>query len=199
MEALGHGLQWTGEASFEARGGDSWLLRINGIVTTNAGNVRLEGERSFNLVQRYVVHANMKADPTGTGVGRTFIKNSMTLYKECDFRHVRLTAGDRAGGYVWARLGFVPSKTDWAVIKSQVIAKIEQIGDQIPPSAQRVLSSALNSADPRGIWAIARCQPQLPGDEYHIGKRLLVGTTWAGEFDLNDSDAWLQLMDTYGE
>lgn len=175
------------------------LVDLMSLDPSPTGSVRLEGERSFSPSGRYVEHTQVRVDPMGTGVGKTFVINSMDLYKECDFSCVRISAGDVAGGYVWARLGFLPYPRDWDALRRQIATKIEQFGAGIPPPVLRVLNGALNNSDPRGIWTVARCRSTLADDEYHLGKRLLAGTTWAGEFDLNSDDAWAQLRDAYGQ
>jgi hypothetical protein len=69
MAALGEGLDWGGKANFESRGPQPWHLTIECLVKTANGSVSLHSERSFSLVHRYVIHAQMRISPTGMGVG----------------------------------------------------------------------------------------------------------------------------------
>jgi hypothetical protein len=154
----------------------------------DAGERIATATRSFDLGKSVVKHAGFRIIPDrcGRGLGTLLTRNSLKVYKKVGISKVTLDAGLDVGGYVWARLGFVPTKDGWLQVRGAVRAKRASMG-QIPSEAEVALGYALADDEPAAIWEIADLDARINGKS--LGQVLLSGTTWEGMLDLTNTDA----------
>jgi GNAT superfamily N-acetyltransferase len=144
--------------------------------------------RTFDLNERVVKHAGFSVTPErrGRGLATLLTRNSVDAYREVGITKVTLSAGMDAGGYVWARLGFLPSKDEWRQVRGAVRAKLESI-PSVPAEAAEAVRYALADDEATAIWEIADLDVEADGKR--LGRLLLSGTAWEGMLDFCNPDA----------
>jgi hypothetical protein len=151
--------------------------------------------RTFNLAEKVVNHAgfNVVRQRRGRGLAKLLTRNSLAVYRELGISRVTLSAGLEAGGYVWARFGFLPSREDWFRVRGDVQAKLTTVGE-VPAEAKEALTYALVDDDPVAIWDIADLDAKV--DDTSLGRLLLSGTAWEGLLEFSNVDA-MDRFDAY--
>lgn len=158
----------------------------NKTLIVRAKSDKVDVHRIFYMDGQDLVarHETFKIDASlqGNGVGTQTLSRSMDLYEKAGVARVDLDAGLSAGGYVWAKFGFLPSDEDaLARLKSEARANLK-IRD---PSAFKEMTRDggpldLYSISSKIAWQIA---------DHSSGKNALTGVSWSGSLHLNDSEA----------
>lgn len=153
----------------------------------------LAATRVFREVngQREVYHRSFAVDSfvRGQGLGKTFLRNSMSLYADMSVRKVTLNANIEVGSYAWARYGFKPTRAAWEKFRSDATVF------HLQPDVQPQVRSLLSSDDPRAMWAIADIRtPHVSryareGQTTTVGQAMLMHNEWRGELRLDDEEA----------
>lgn len=149
----------------------------------------LQATRTFKFEKGKVDHSSFFiADRLqGRGTGRVFLANSMAVYRRIGIRSVTLAAGAEAGGYVWARFGFVPTRLSWHSLRESLSDELDEIERKLSPGDVALVRRMLDSDDPKTVWLIADLR--IPFGREPLGRRLLAGQGWGGALDLTDPDA----------
>lgn len=111
------------------------------------------------------------------------------------------------GGYLWAAAGAVP-KGSWTDIARAVSPRLQRLRrrGEITIERQDQVSDMLarGDRDPRLLWAIARlpdpvtsthARNPMDPETISLGKELLIGVSWKGEFNLSDTVSRAALRD----
>ena len=110
----------------------------------------------------------------GKGLAKKVLAKQFKSYRlSTGIEQVDVTAGLTAGGYTWARFGFLPSQKDWQKL---LIAAMDDNIESISKLATHLTRSQVG---PEGLWSIA---------DHPEGRRFLAGRGWAGVFDFNNPD-----------
>lgn len=59
------------------------------------------------------------------------------------------------GGYVFARMGFLPTPEEWLELRDQLRLSVSHVWHLLPPELQSRLTELLQSDDPRSLWEIS--------------------------------------------
>jgi hypothetical protein len=119
----------------------------------------------------------------GSGVGAEVIARSMAQYKKMGVDKVTMLANLDVGGYVWARMGYVPeSPRDWKRLAESMKNGLSRYS----PKTRIELRAILDDPDPKAIWRLS---------DHPNGKELLLDTNWHAVFDMSDRAALQRLAD----
>jgi hypothetical protein len=66
--------------------------------------------RSVDFKKAVLLPGYLKCSRQGKGIGRIAMRNQIEFFRACGIRRFEITAGLEAGGYSWARFGFLPEK-----------------------------------------------------------------------------------------
>lgn len=157
------------------------------ISETKVNNSNIFVHRTFSIDENNnisVYHDMLDIDEKlqGKGTAKILLANSMKKYQQMGVSKVTTFASDVAGGYVWARFGFLPTQVSWDELRTKykdiILRRLRQMNaDDV---IQEVVTVLLNMEDPKAIWSIA--------DIPEWGKRCLIRTSWMGEFDLKNQE-----------
>jgi predicted ABC-type ATPase len=173
--------------------------KLTGPRVAGKGESTLEFARRFSLKDGKVVvgHDLLTATSAmrGTGIVPRFFRNSMDFYRSIGVETIEIDAALSAGGYAWARYGFVPKPWDWKNLQGVVGRRIDALAKDVAISEAkaRTIRDILESKDPKAIWKIADLREVPKGDYRPLGRVLLQGTAWAGSFNLFDALAMNRL------
>ena len=144
--------------------------------------------RSLNFKTGVVDHTELRVPTSlqGTGVGKETLRSAFDTYQKLGMKKVELYANIDVGGYAWAKYGFTPTQFAWEDLRKTLKVRVSELG--LPVEVSGPISKLLSSKDPRTIWAVADIGIDS-GDGVPVGKRLLLGKEWKGEFDLGDESA----------
>lgn len=180
--ALAQGLPGLPQIAFDIRPNGSGSLLLS--IRDASGALLAEAEREFFLARRIALNqAFVVAEAAqGQGIARAHITSLLLdFYLPAGITTVTVSAGLEAGGYVWARAGFVPTPESWRRLQGDLLERYQlyQIRDAD-------LLAAITDDDPVSIWDVA---------DHPAGKRLLSSTSWRGSIDLTDADTIERLKD----
>jgi hypothetical protein len=125
------------------------------------------------------------------GLAKAAMRNLCEIYLDIGIWRIDLEAGYSAGGWVWAKYGFVPSVGSWRRLRESLKQKILDGEVPLNPQEHDVALKAVMEHDPRAIWTIA----DLGGERNaNIGASLLSGTEWFGSLDFADDESLDRLL-----
>jgi hypothetical protein len=135
----------------------------------------------------------------GAGLGKQALRDSVKLYESMGVEHVKVFANIDAGGYAWARYGYVPTATDWGYVSNRARAALQNVPDDLITSAQRLeILTILSDTDPKAIWRLADIRLPSPIPGRPLGRALLEGSDWNGILDLTDPEAMKRFRNYVG-
>jgi hypothetical protein len=136
----------------------------------------------------------MSADMQGKGFAKTIFSNSLDLYDHLGLSKIGVSASLAGGGYAWARFGFVPDRSSWSSLASNV-AWNAQRSRELTPDIKAQVDVISKIQDPRAIWLLAGLK-DAKGES--VGAKLLRGTDWHGTLDLNNREQYAVVRDYSG-
>lgn len=146
-------------------------------------------EFSRNFANKLVTNLNFEVHPgvQRKGMAGEALANQFSLYRELGIKKVVMEA-DRAGAYAWAKYGFLPTAGSWNSLRQVMKNRLGRVEDQLSDATKTSLKSILDDKDPKGIWKVADLNDTIKSKFANItttvGRYLLLGTNWKGEFDL---------------
>lgn len=150
-------------------------------------------ERQFSLADGVVSHIyfDLNEAERKRGLGSRFLRNSVVAYRLQGIRTIRTKAACEAGGYTWARLGFIPDLNSWQGITGEIQKRLNAVRTEIPQETAMYVDTLLRSSDPKSIWSIADMQYHVNGKP--LGRFLLAGSCWNGFFGVTRKDCLKRL------
>lgn len=107
----------------------------------------LDGTPSVN--HRYFA---LEKNLQGSGIGKQVLRNAVTQYERMGIARIHNMASLSAGGYTWARFGFLPiTDADWALVKPKIRARTYAF----PATERAAYKKLLDSTDRHALWAVA--------------------------------------------
>lgn len=154
-------------------------------------------------------------------IGRTVVRNKIEFLHACGVKRLEIYAASTHGGYVWARLGFLPEKVTHSSFQSDVGDYAREryfaIRHLLPESERKTMDRATKLKRRKDLWAVADCRFDLKnvvlkedrgmkwdsdlvararqGQAIPAGFYMLAGSRWSGVMNLNDG----QQMKRVGE
>jgi hypothetical protein len=161
------------------------------------GDLVLNGNRLGSMQRQIFPEAGyaynktlfLKRDAQGGGFTKGLLANQFGLYRQMGLERVDVFASVDLGGYSWAKYGFLPTGRDWYALKSPVGIRLNQMRKVMSPDDYEIAMAHLSSPDPRSIWRLSDMTNPIPHPSLKnptVGKGLLAGMDWHGEFHLNN-------------
>lgn len=130
-------------------------IRIN---SRGSGTVRMKGknideERSFHLGQRVVNAGYMAVSKQDKGIGRNIMRNEIEFFAACGANKFKIYAALEAGGYAWARFGFLPE--DPGEVKSTITKRFKRLLPIMKKKEIDALQGIIDFDNPKDIWNLA--------------------------------------------
>jgi hypothetical protein len=191
--------------AIEARSSSLGGIGFSGKLIAPNGNTLGEIERIIDPSSKTAMHDWLKIEPgqRGGGFVKEMTKNQFEVYQAIGIQKVKLLANIDVGGYAWAKYGFLPDAKEWDLLKAHVgrrLADLER-GQLIDPESSAAARLILQSPDPYHTWALSNLNDPFDprgwtyvskhGRIYQadpaidtVGKALLVGSSWHGDFNL---------------
>lgn len=177
-------------------------------VVINGGD---GGRGRYQIVRIFTRRPNGSLDVThdsfalskqmqGEGLGKAISRASFQQYRTLGVDRIKTTAAMSMGGYAWARLGFKPlvnspNEAGWPQLQGELMERLDNMSYSISPEAHTRLSSVIMRSDPRAIWDVADAR----AGTVNVGKALLAGTMWEGEFHMKDSEQVARMRSYLGD
>jgi GNAT superfamily N-acetyltransferase len=120
----------------------------------------------------------------GKGIGKKVLAQQVDDYKAMGVQQIQTLAALNAGGYTWAKFGFLPSKSEVPAFVEKARMRVNGLPGNTPLQRQnrdrleRFVKS-LDPNDPKTVWEIA---------DSAIGKKVLAGSMWKAQLDLSNKD-----------
>jgi hypothetical protein len=73
--------------------------------------------REVDFEKGVLLPGYVECSDQGRGIGRTMLRNQIEFFRACGIRRFKITAGLEAGGYSWARFGFLPRNIEGPYFK----------------------------------------------------------------------------------
>jgi hypothetical protein len=128
-------------------------LLINGDV--------FHDQRTLYLLQKKTSNGDFHVEGRArhTGIGRIVMRNQIEFYHAAGLRQMNIIAGSTAGGYVWARFGFLPEDQEADDFRVALNRKIEKnylaIAHILKQEERLVVESILPLRRGKDIWRLA--------------------------------------------
>lgn len=175
----------------------SWLM--NGYAADGSLDYRIQ--RSVDFADGVVHHGYFKLAKSkqGQGTARKLMRESIGMYQSWGIKEVITEAGLDAGGYTWARFGFIPSQADWDHLRSnnpgqlQRRLKVMLQENGITQTTFDAVTKLLNDPDPRTLWDVADLSARVGNGT--LGSVLLSGTSWFGKLSLTEPETIRRFTD----
>ncbi|EIN01528.1 hypothetical protein WQE_08482 [Paraburkholderia hospita] len=140
----------------------------------------------------------------GGGTAGRVLEPTIRFYRKYNISRIELVAGLSKGGMHWAKVGFVPEKSEWDGVARRIrknLAKLnhrllQEYEEATGEELQSTVDEILHSLRERWIWEIRGLGPGIKENAWSLGALLLKGTRWKGYLDLNAPDMAARL-DTY--
>lgn len=172
-----------------------------------AGPVEIE-LRSFNMNTMTAAPGDIKVIDQGQGVGRKILRNELEFFAACGIQKFQIYASSEAGGYVWARFGFLPSNPKTGELKEDLEWRFGLIEPLLNPDEAKQLKKLIELKKPQDLWQLADMRvnmtPRLGNianktlqqlcDRLELpaimplGRLLLTGSNWDGYIDLKNKE-----------
>lgn len=119
----------------------------------------LEETRPFDLGMYEVYSGNMQVKKQGRGLGRLLMRNEIEFFKRCGVKKFNILASSTAGGYTWARLGFLPDNIEASAFNMYARLAIQTNLSAITPfmteEEKEDLQKLCQIKAPHDMWRIA--------------------------------------------
>jgi hypothetical protein len=104
-------------------------LTINGSLLTEQGRTLGTYTRTLNFASNKASSDYFKIndEQEGKGVGKKVLAGNMAVYQQLGFDSVSVHANIDVGGYAWAKYGYVPTRSSWRGLSSDIENKIDRL------------------------------------------------------------------------
>ena len=114
-----------------------------------------EVTKDFDLDKKVAHSGYMKLEKTGHGIGRKIMRNQIEFFVASGIEKLEMHAGLNAGGYTWARLGFLPYKSELGELKQEIRERYKKLAPLLDSREKERLDRLLRSQDPKSVWQLA--------------------------------------------
>jgi len=116
---------------------------------------QIDDSQEFDLQQQRLGHGELLVEDQGKGLGRYVLRNEIELFRACGFPGFNMHAGYEAGGYAWARFGFLPTNLERATLREPVAQRYELVHDLLSPNDRALLDRVAKIDKAADIWTLA--------------------------------------------
>lgn len=130
-------------------GGGSGILSISG--------KGLFETRTFDMNKKTINPGMISTNSNkGHGYGRIIMRNEIEFFKACGAKRFNISASSTAGGYVWARFGFIPEPQAIIALLTRVQDNFKALKDVLSPQEQEDTQAAIRGRGmPDDVWGMS--------------------------------------------
>jgi hypothetical protein len=157
--------------------------------------------RSYDEDSKSASHGYLKIYDSLAGEGDVprILRGQIDSYKKMGLENVQVSASLEAGGYAWAKYGFVPDRMSWQHLQRLTKVTLNNLDNAIDPGVMEIARNIANDSDPKSIWRLSDLTAKVSGyGNQTLGQVLLAGRRWDGNLKLKDTDA-MERFDRYVE
>lgn len=164
--------------------------------------------RSFNMNTMTAAPGDIRVIDQGQGVGRKILRNEVEFFAACGIKKFEIYASSEAGGYVWARFGFLPKSPQTGELKEDLKWRFGLIESVLEPDEAKQLKKLIELKNPQDLWQVADlrvnmtprlqnipnktlqklCDRLVMPPIMPLGRLLLTGANWDGYIDLKNKE-----------
>lgn len=125
-----------------------------------------EVSKGFDLESGVAQSGYMALEKTGGGLGRKIMRNQIEFFKATGIKKLEMFAGLDAGGYTWARLGFLPyskgeHRSDFLDLKKEVKQRYKKLEPLLDSREKGRMEKILEFKDGKDVWKLADARIDL--------------------------------------
>jgi hypothetical protein len=139
----------------------------------------IDESRDFNLKDGVVYQGWMEVTEAHRGIGRHIMRNEIEFFSACGAKKYEIYAALSAGGYTWARFGFLPDNID--SLKKDVQRRYERLKLLLDDQEKILIQDVLKFSDAKDIWSLADTRIDLGPRLRDIFKKAAAGDKAAEE------------------
>lgn len=130
-------------------------VRRNGSGSISISARGIDESRTFDLKKGVVYSGCMEVTGAhkGKSIGRHIMRNEIEFFSACGAEKYKIYAALSAGGYTWARLGFLPDNIDY--LKEGVEDRYKILKTLLDDQEKNLMQDVLEFSDARDIWRLA--------------------------------------------
>ncbi|HTK84631.1 MAG TPA: hypothetical protein VL625_06040 [Patescibacteria group bacterium] len=126
-----------------------------------SGSIRIKATgaidetRDFDLVAHRLYPGTMIVTDNGKGLGRHLMRNEIEFFRACGVKRFNIHAGYEAGGYTWARMGFLPDDKDNDYLKKPVRVRYNAVRPLLTDKERQLMDGVVKIRRAKDCWAVA--------------------------------------------
>lgn len=114
----------------------------------------LSDSRYFYPEKKLAWVGEIEAYKTGNGLGRKLMRNEIEFFSLCGIKEFNIYAGLAAGGYTWARFGFLPTAESLPALNDEIGSRYQAIRPLLAESEQEVFDKLTTLKKPQDIFTL---------------------------------------------
>ena len=146
--------------------------------------------RSIGMLQRSIYHDGselvvhhdlfeLSPSAQGRGIAKDLLDHAETEYLKQGVARIELNANLKVGGYAWARQGFdVRSDSELREVKNALKPALERLAASRGLDRGQTLDLWDELVDLDHMWELAEWNPLHDTPGAHLGKQILLGSSW---------------------
>lgn len=135
-------------------------LGTDGVGSLAISHDEVNDNRSFNMSQHVVDSGLLHTTTNGQGLGRKLMRNEIEFFAACGIQQFNIQAGSSAGGYAWARFGFLPLGNQQQ-FTDKVRYRLDKIQALLTDQETQEIEDALRFRTPQDMWRLADMKTDL--------------------------------------
>jgi len=116
---------------------------------------QIDDSQEFDLQRQRLGHGELTVEDQGKGLGRYVLRNEIELFRACGFPGFNMHAGFEAGGYAWARFGFLPTNLERATLREPIARRYALVRDLLDSNDRALLDRVAKIEKPADVWTLA--------------------------------------------
>lgn len=122
-------------------------------------------KRYFEPSRARVLPGVIKVFEREAGLGRILMRNEIEFFHACGFRTFDIEAGMGAGGYTWARMGFLPGNVNSSDFEERTREKVRSrfnlLARILTPHEKAKIKAVIALRQPTDVWKVADLDSDL--------------------------------------
>lgn len=116
---------------------------------------------SFKKAERGSGSTSIHPRAQSKGLGRKIIRNEIEFLKACGIKKFSVFAASEAGGYTWARFGYVPENDSLEFIRKKVNRSYNALKDSLNPVERRQIERFIKIKSAKDVHKLADTEIDL--------------------------------------
>lgn len=115
----------------------------------------------FGRLERYEGSMVVFSDQRGKKIGRTILRNQIEFLHTCGIKKFKVHASLSAGGYMWARFGYLPQNIndpDFERVREHVQSSLKALKNLLKEEEYKTLEEYAEFRKKEHMWRVADCR-----------------------------------------